>query len=88
MLKQIKDINELVLMWDLDENLRNEKLSTLMKWKEDLDEEEFEIVLKICNYFNYYSEKNQRMCIRVFLKRRYVLWRVLMYLLKNLCLCH
>ncbi|MDA1846752.1 hypothetical protein PDL09_06065 [Bacillus cereus] len=57
MLKQIKDINELVLMWDLDGNLRNEKLSTLMKWKEDLEEEEFEVVLKICNHFNYYSER-------------------------------
>ena len=44
-------------MWDLDEKLRNEKLSILMRWKKDLEEKEFEIVLKICNQFNYYSEK-------------------------------
>ncbi|WP_284037066.1 hypothetical protein [Neobacillus sp. 114] len=55
--EQINDANELVLKWDLGEVQRNEKLDTLMKWETQLEREEFQTILRICNVFNYYSEK-------------------------------
>lgn len=57
MLKQIKDINELVHTWDLDQEQRNKKLEILTKWETQLKKEEFKTILEICNEFHYYSEK-------------------------------
>jgi hypoxanthine phosphoribosyltransferase len=56
MSKQIKDINELVLTWDLNQELRNKKLEILKIWEKKLEKNDFETVLKICSNFNYYSE--------------------------------
>jgi hypothetical protein len=58
MLKQkVKDIKELVNIWDLNPTKREQKLEILRKWENDLNEAEFETILEICNQFNYYSEK-------------------------------
>ncbi|WP_002150848.1 phosphoribosyltransferase-like protein [Bacillus cereus] len=57
MLKQIKEVNELVHTWDLDQEQRNKKLEILMKWEAQLEKEEFKTILEICNEFNYYSER-------------------------------
>ncbi|MFN7253359.1 MAG: hypothetical protein ACK4M9_21685 [Anaerobacillus sp.] len=57
MLKQLKDLNEVVHLWDLDQENRDIKMEILEMWKKKLTKDEFEIVLEICNNFNYYSEK-------------------------------
>ncbi|PET96241.1 hypothetical protein CN292_26905 [Bacillus cereus] len=46
-------INKLIHMWDLGETLRNEKLSILMKWKGDIEKEEFETVFYEKTFYSY-----------------------------------
>ncbi|KGP74521.1 hypothetical protein [Pontibacillus yanchengensis] len=56
MLKQIIEINDLVNLWDLNQDRRNEKIKILKQWEKELNQREFQTLLKICHKFNYYSE--------------------------------
>lgn len=57
MLNQLKNFNELVHLWDLDQEERDKKIEIFQMWEKNLNKDEFETILEICNHFNYYSYK-------------------------------
>jgi hypothetical protein len=57
MLKQKNVLNKIVNLWDLNQEDQNNKLEILKDWETKLSEDEFDIILKICRGFNYYSQE-------------------------------
>ncbi|MED4562274.1 phosphoribosyltransferase-like protein [Bacillus altitudinis] len=57
MLNQLKSFYELVQLWDLEQEEKDQKIEIFQMWEKILKEDEFETILKICNNFSYYSYK-------------------------------
>lgn len=64
-------INNVVNKWDISEELKSEKINILTSWYVQIgDNKKFDIILKICNEFQYYSEKKTASIYEILLEDR------------------
>jgi len=56
--EDVLTIENVVSKWDVSEELKRNKIEVLESWREKInDAEKFELLLRICNKFEYYSKK-------------------------------
>ena len=56
--EDVMTIEDVVSKWDISEELKRSKIEVLESWREKInDAEKFELLLRICNKFEYYSKK-------------------------------